>query len=196
MFAFLRNGQQVVVSKDTVTPANSTPLPVELMGATGEVAINAANLNIEVRTSAYGANPDSVRVSDGTDELAINPDGSINFVMIQANPGVLKSSYGEITSVAAGVLTTIQSYTAPLVGTTYLQLVSVSGTNVAEYRVLRQASIADKKRTYFGGNLNADLMFAGGTGIPLDPGDTVTVRVIHSRPDVGDFNSRIQVIEV
>ena len=84
IFSFLRNGQQVAVNKDTVTPANSTPLPVEITNATGDVAINAANLNIEVQLSAVGANADSVRIGDGTDTLAINADGSINVLTNEA----------------------------------------------------------------------------------------------------------------
>lgn len=78
MFSFLKNGIQTPVSKDTVTPANSTPLPVELTGASGDVAINAANLHMEVQLSDQGTDPDVTRIGDGTNQLAINADGSIN----------------------------------------------------------------------------------------------------------------------
>lgn len=78
LLAFLKNGQQTPVSKDTVTPANSTPLPVEITGASGDVAINAANLNIEVQTSGFGPYPDSMQLTDGTDTLAVNGDGSLS----------------------------------------------------------------------------------------------------------------------
>lgn len=151
------------------------------------------NANVEIDA----ADGDNIAISDGSNTLAINPDGSINVNITQSNPGELKSVYNEISSVVSGVLTTIQTYTAPAGKTTYLQKAEVSGTNIAEYTILVNATIEDKKRTYFGGDLNAMFKFIEtGTGLPLAVGDTVTTKVIHNRPNSGDFNSRIQVIEV
>lgn len=157
-------------------------------------ADGSINANVEVDA----ADGDNIAIHDSAgDELNINPDGSINMVLASGNPGDLKSFYNEITAVAASILTTIQTYTAPIGKTTFIQKIEVSGTNIAEYRVEINATIKDKKRTYFSGDLNLAFIFTEiGTGLPLAVGDVVTVKVIHLRPTVGDFNSRIQVVEV
>lgn len=108
MLSFLRNGVQTPVLKDTVTPANSRPLPVELMGATGDVAINATNLHLEVQLSDGGTDPDVVRIGDGTDELAINADGSIN---VLASIGGASTPTIQVLTVA--IANTEQSYAFP-----------------------------------------------------------------------------------
>lgn len=157
---------------------------------------NDGSINANVAVDAADGDNIAIHDNDG-DELAINPDGSINVNLTQSNPGDLKSFYNEITAVATSVLSTIQTYTAPVGKTTFLQKIEVSGSNIAEYTVEINAAVQDKKRTYFSGPLNAEFRFVEtGTGLPLQVGDVVTVRVIHLRPDTGDFNSRLQVIEV
>lgn len=151
------------------------------------------NANVEVDA----ADGDNVAISDGTNTLHVNPDGSINVNITTSNPGEVKSFYNEITSVATAVLSTILTYIAPIGKSSFLQGIEVSGTNIAEYQVLINASMLDKKRTYFGGDLDTNFLFAHtGTGLPLTVADTITVKVIHNRPTVGDFNARLQVIEV
>lgn len=152
------------------------------------------NANVEVDA----ADGDNLAIHDSQgDELAINPDGSINVNLTQSNPGLLKTFYNEVSSVATSVLTTVQTYTAPVGYSSYLQKIEVSGTNIAEYTVEINSVVQDKKRTYFGNSLNADFKFVEtGTGLPLNVGDLVTVKVVHIRPFLGTFNSRIQVIEV
>jgi hypothetical protein len=66
---FNLNGVATQVSKDTVTPANSKALPVELTGASGPINITAGDLNVQL--SDQGANPDVTRIGDGTNQLVI-----------------------------------------------------------------------------------------------------------------------------
>ena len=152
------------------------------------------NANVEVDA----ADGDNIAIHDsGGNELNINPDGSINVNITTSNPGTVRSIYNEISSVATSVLSTIATYTAPSGSNSFLQKIEISGTNIAEYRILINSSVVDKKRTYFGGSLDAEFVFAiTGTGLDLAVGDVVTIKVIHNRPTVGDFNARIQVIEV
>lgn len=151
------------------------------------------NANVEVDA----ADGDNIAVSDGTNTLAINPDGSINVNITTSNPGEVKSFFNEVTAVGTTVLTTILTYIAPAGKVTFIQGIEVSGTNIAEYQVLKNASVIDKKRTYFGGDLDAEFIYAfTGTGLPIAVADTITIKVIHGRPNVGDFNARLQVIEV
>lgn len=73
---FVKDGVITVVNEDTGTPANNEPLPVKIASASGEVTITAGDLHVQL--SHTGANPDSTRIGDGTNELSINADGSIN----------------------------------------------------------------------------------------------------------------------
>lgn len=67
---FIKDAVSTQVLEDTGTPANTVALPVKLMGLTGEINVTAGDLNVQ--TSHTGANPDSVRVGNGTNELGIN----------------------------------------------------------------------------------------------------------------------------
>ncbi len=63
---FTRNGAGQEVIEDTVTPANNRPLPVKLTDFSGDMVLNASNLNLEVQLGHSGANPDSVQIGNGT----------------------------------------------------------------------------------------------------------------------------------
>lgn len=54
------------------------PFPVQLTD--GSINIETLNAQLEVHLNDQGADYDSVRIGDGSDLLAINPDGSINVV--------------------------------------------------------------------------------------------------------------------
>ena len=66
---FTKDGSDVTVNEDTVTPANNRPLPVKLTGVTGDLTITAQNLNVQ--STHTGANPDSMQLGDGTTLLGI-----------------------------------------------------------------------------------------------------------------------------
>lgn len=131
---------------------------------------------------------DSIKIGDGTgDFLAINPDGSINVNVTQSS-GTVKNEYDEVTGVASGVTTVILNYIAPSI--TKLISCDFSGTNIAMYSLYINGILSAKKYTYWC-NFNERFDFDG--GLVLDPGDIVSIEVLHMRPDVGDFNSNIVV---
>lgn len=125
LLAFIKNGIQTAVSKDTVTPANSTPLPVEITSANGDVAINAANLNLEVQTTGFGPYPDSMQITDGVDTLAINADGSTNVVGHLEASG--QSIAGRVTDVTINNLTWTALPATPLANRNALVIQNRSG---------------------------------------------------------------------
>lgn len=183
------NIDDLTPDKDQVSIGDKTSgndLKIELDGS----------INANVKVDA--ADGDNIAIHDaGGDELAINPDGSINVNITTSTPGIFKTYFNEITALASGSLTTVQTYTVPALKTAFLQKIDVSGTNIAEYSIFINAVIQDKKRTYFGNSLNSEFLFAdSGSGLPLVAGDIVTTKVIHSRPTIANFNSRIQIIEV
>lgn len=181
----------------------TNPIPVELTD--GSISIGTVNAELEVALNHKDGDPDSgdvadsVRIGDGEDELQINPDGSINANPVPSNPDAyrIKSEYNEVIAVPTSSATVVQTFTAPVGVITYLQKIFFSGTNVATYEIKLNGVVLDKKRTYFGAALDGMFDFSDGSrGRLLDEGDVVEVITTHIRPNVGDFNSRIQIIEV
>jgi hypothetical protein len=66
---YVHNGVNQTVTVDTVTPANTRPLPVELYGAGTTINLTAGDINVQL--SHTGASYDSTRIGDGTTLLAI-----------------------------------------------------------------------------------------------------------------------------
>lgn len=133
--------------------------------------------------------------------LEPNIDGSINVNLVStpvAGNTVL-NIYSEANAVASGANTTIVTYTVPLgITNALLYRISVSGENIAKFTVLVNASVIDTRRTFFGSSLSEYFEFLTGSsdGFILNPGDVVTVKVLHNRPFVADFEGRIQVLEI
>ena len=101
--------------------------------------------------------------------------------------GSQTQTYSEITSVGSSTLTPILTYVAAT--KRLMKQVNVSGTNIATYTVLVNATTKAKVRTYFGGSLNEVVSFD--VGVRIDIGDTVTIKVIHERSMTGDFNATL-----
>ena len=80
---FTQDGSTVTVTEDTGTPANNIPLPVKLTDITGDINITANDLNVQL--SHIGANADSTRIGDGTNELGITAN---NEALTQPNGNV------------------------------------------------------------------------------------------------------------
>lgn len=155
-------------------------------------------INDELDIRSLDALIDNVAIHDADgDELAINPDGSINTAQA-LNPNLTgKNAYSEVLSIASSIETTIISHTALAGRETFLQNISVSGENIATYKVKVNGVVVDQKRTHFGAGLNEEFIFNGenNSGIAVPVGQTVTVTVEHSRPMTADFNSKILYME-
>lgn len=129
-----------------------------------------------------------VTVLQGTTPWVVG--GTVNAIIVPN--GTLKNYFNETLAVASGVLTTLQTYTVIAPSATLYEI-NVTGTNIAKYTVLLNSVTIAQELTYFGGNL--DEIFSFSVGLPLVTGDVVQVKVIHNRPSVGDFTSRILVAE-
>jgi hypothetical protein len=183
---------------------NSPDNPIYVQLSNGSINIGNVNAELEVQLSHKNNFPDvgdvadSVRVGDGVDELAINPDGSINVNLTPSNTSSsIETTYNEITAVPNGSPTLIHSFTAPIGVLTFLQKVFVSGDNIAKYQVKINGIVVDTIRTYFSGNLHANFDFSDASrGVLLAVGDLVEVFVEHNRPNVGSFTARIQTVQV
>lgn len=107
----------------TTVVTGGTPLDVNLVEADG-MTVNVTAGDIGVQLSATGATPDSVRIGDGTNELAVNGDGSINAVV--ATGGALTVS----TDSAVSVGTSDTAVLAANASRRYVQLVNDSTATI------------------------------------------------------------------
>jgi hypothetical protein len=145
---------------------------------------------------------DSIAIGNTSGKLlTINPDGSINATIVEkpSTGEVVKNIYSEANSVASGLTTTLVTYTVPgSLTTSIVQRISVSGENIAKFTVFVNAVKIDTRRTFFGDSLSEYFEFTTGSsdGFALNPSDTVVVKVLHNRPSVGDFEARLQVLEI
>lgn len=134
---------------------------------------------------------DNISISDGANNLSINPDGSINVKVNAISSENLKTNYNEITDIASGVSSSIINFT-PGVNIKILGI-NVSGTNIATYEVLKNLSIVDKKYTYFGNSLSTEFNL---NGLLINSGQNIKINVVHNRPSNGNFNATIKYIEI
>jgi hypothetical protein len=169
---------------------DGNPLPVQV-----DTTVNIGDVRITAQDNDpnTGNQHSSVRISDGLDELAINPDGSINVVIPPGAGGIPVNEFNEIASVPAGALTDILTYTVPAPYSGILFRVEVGGNNVATYEIHINNVVEARLRTWFGTSLTQVFEFSSGaSGFQLATGDVVKVKVIHGRPYVGDFEARLQ----
>jgi hypothetical protein len=159
----------------------SNPLPV---------AFSSAFPNVVKITSGDGSGYD----------LNVNPDGSLN-VVVENGTGTtdtVRIPYNEVTSVPAGVETTVLTYTCPpTLIDAFLQRIMVSGDNVAKWDILLNGSKIATKRTWWT-DFNVDFSFTSfdGTGVSLNTGDIITVEVLHNSSTLGTFEATIQVVQL
>jgi hypothetical protein len=170
-------------------PWNETnPMPVTAT-FDGDVQVGSVRITAQDNDPVAGDIHSSVRVSDGTDDLAINSDGSINVNIVSSpdDPGLILM-HNEITSVASGSEVNIMSFTAPPSSNYRVFKIDVSGSNIAQFRVRLNGAIVSTLRTYFSSSLNDSFVYEPfENGLKLAPGDVVRVTVIHGRPNPGDF---------
>lgn len=173
------------------------PVPIIFDGS-----INVGNVRITACDDdpLPGDKHSSIRISDCVNDLKINTDGSIN-VIVQPIPSTnaqIISKYNEIAAVPSGSTVQIITYTVPVLKQAVLQRVFVSGENIGRYDLLINNIIQDRIRTMFGADLSQNFDFTSGndSGLLLNSGDIVKIQVFNPRPYIGDFNARIQVLEI
>ena len=158
------------------SPAN--PLPVSIQ-----------NTSLAVQLTAADGDNVAIHDSDG-DELNINPDGSINVKIPVGFGGTFFSKFSDVTSVSSSSLTTILTHTVPALTSVVLYRIEVSGTNIATYEFYVNSTLKGRRRTWFNGNMSESFEFPV-SGYKLSATDTIDVKVIHTRPSLGDFEARL-----
>jgi hypothetical protein len=183
------------------TEAN--PFPVQL--SNGSINIGTVNAQLETFLTHKDNDPkagdvhSSLRIGDGTDELQVNPDGSLNVVVTSGGkiPKPTKNIFNEVTAVPMNSETLLVTYTVPTGEKATLDRVTGSGENIAKFSVYLNGSLYDVQRTYYAGGFNVMFDYQSqGDGVVLQAGDVLQLKVIHWTSELGDFDGRIQLVEI
>lgn len=130
----------------------------------------------------------------------VNQDGSFN-VNISAtsveDTDIARNFFGSITGVPANVETQIVQYTVPAGKRAVIIRAEYSGEQIGLYKVYVDNIQQAARRTHHGIGLTGQFEFTDSisSGLVIPAGATVKVTVVHSRPGLGQFDSRIQVVE-
>lgn len=162
-------------------------------------SVSVTSITGDVAVEIDAADGDNIAISDGTDTLSVNADGSINVNVISGTPvpTIVSNNFAQITAITSGIETLVASYTVPAGKTAQLLRSEFSGTNIATYNLYKNGIKIAVKRTWFNGSISDEMNFTTEgalSGLELVAGDVVDLKVIHSRPTLGDFEGRIQLL--
>lgn len=110
-----------------------------------------------------------------------------------ATSNVVINQFNAISAVASGSETQIVSYTIPPAKKFIISLVQFSGENIAKFNFYVDGVLSATARTMFGSDLTGELRFdsPNGLGLELVAGQIISLKVLHPRPSVADFEGRI-----
>jgi hypothetical protein len=140
---------------------------------------------------------DVILIDDQGHRGNIYPDGALQVrgdIDLSAAPGDVISLFGEVSALASGLLTDILTYSVPAGKQLQLIRIRSGGTNIAVFEVTVDGDVVDRQRTWFNGSgleVRHDFSAQDKRGLVLSAGSTVKARVIHSRPNAGDFDSML-----
>jgi hypothetical protein len=137
-----------------------------------------------------------VSIVEGGNTMEVNSDGSINVNIVNSVPAStpgLTFLTNEVTSVAAGIETTIITVTAPSNGYR-VQKIETSGENVALFRIYVNGLPILYKRTWWT-DFNLTFNFESFTnGLLLTSGQVLTVTCLHNSPHLGNFEATVMTL--
>lgn len=151
--------------------------------------ITPCRTTLDLENQKFGTNKNGKIIIRVEDEQAIC---ILNDILAEIGGGDTQNFYGEITSVSSSTLSTIITHTVPIDKVFLLQLIEFNGNNIAEYRVDIDSSDVAKKFTWFSGDLFGEFPFKN---LKIAAGSVIRLRVIHERPQTGDFSGRILGVE-
>jgi len=125
----------------------------------------------------------NLSISDGIDLIK----GLFPAKILTNQSGTEIYEYNEVSAVVSGITTTIVTKTTSI--TKKLTKVLYSGSNVAIFSILVNGQIIARRRTMFGCDLSGEVDF--GSGLEIPSGQTIELKVLHSRPFVGDFEGSL-----
>ena len=156
----------------------------------------------KIRPESYSGVPYQIYWKGDTSNPSpkVNQDGSFN-VNISAtsveDTDVARNIFGSINGVPSNVETQIVQYTVPEGKRAVIIRAEYSGEQIGLYKVYVDNIQQAARRTHHGIGLTGQFEITDSisSGLVIPAGSIVKVTVVHSRPGLGQFDSRIQVVE-
>lgn len=172
--------------------------------------------SINVNSSGSGGNA-SVGVNTTTAPTSstqvggVDPNGNLEPLQVNSSGELIVAgitifttqdvivNYNEVTTIAVGIETVVNTYVAPSGKTSYLLSILASGGNRSKYNVYNNGVAFDTQYTQV---TQLSAMFdykTGSSSVPgkvIPIGNTVEVKVLNSGTSTADFNARFLILEV
>lgn len=179
------NNALVVAATSLPLPQNASTEPTLQSVLTSLLSLSSNLINGDQKTQIVDSIGQTISSSGGALDVNVVSGG---FSVI----GTELTKYQEVLDVPTGIATTVVSYTVPSLNTLFLDHVSSSGDNVAQFKVQVAGNTVATKRSHFT-NFNVEFDFDTGMdqGLLLSGGSILEVSVLHSRPAVGNFNTSL-----
>jgi hypothetical protein len=184
-------------------------LPVELTGVNGDVIINADNLSLLVDVSGYGPYPDSIRITDGTNELTLTSTGAayvalfdetgapftplnplpVSVVSVSPSSGTPVYDYKSVVNLATS---TTDDHNFDVVGSafTLTQFWASASGNILVELLAGSVGSEDTYGTFFkGANENVDVVLSKPVSLAI--GERVIVRILNREDIAQDVFSTV-----
>lgn len=185
------------VDVETINGKNA--LDVNILGGT----IEATNPSVGVNTNLAPTSSTQIGGVDINGDLQSALIGSNGRLLVDSGQifGIqdLKILFNEVSSIAIGSETVINTYTAPLGKISYLLSILNSGENRAQYNIYNTASLFDRQ---YSNVTNLTTIFdykTGSSSVPgmvISPGNIITVAVVNAGTSISNYNSRFMILEV
>lgn len=166
--------------------------------------------NITTNNSSVGTNG-AAAPTDSTQIGAQDASGDLQPLLVDSNGALLVNAstafqtedlqvlYAEVSAVAIGVETTVQSYTAPVGKVAYLLTILGSGGNRGTFNVYNNATLFDRQYTNVT-QLTANFDYKTGSssvpGMVIPVGNTIEIKAVNSGTSTADYNARFMILEV
>lgn len=165
--------------------------------------------NFTANNSSVGPTGDPVP-ADATLVGGTTPSGDLAALKLDSSGNLLVSTAGfvtqdvivkfnEVTAIAVGVETTINTYTAPPAKTSYLLSILAAGGNRARFNIYLDSVAFDSQYTQVT-QLTGTFDYKTGSGsVPgmvIPVGSIVDVKTINNGGSIADFTARFLILEV
>lgn len=111
----------------------------------------------------------------------------------------LKVQFNEVSTIAVGLETDINTYTAPVGITAYLLSILGAGENRAQFNIYKDGILLDRQYTNVT-QLQAPFDYKTGAstvpGMVLPSGTVITVSVVNAGNTTANYNARFLILEV
>lgn len=166
--------------------------------------------SINSTNPSVGSN-DSTAPTSSTQIGGVNQNGNLEALSLSSDGRLLvdagqifgiqnlKVQYSEVSTIAIGIETIVNTYTAPAGKISYLLSNLCSGGNRAQFNIYNNGVLFDRQYTNVT-QLTAPFDYKTGSGsVPgmvVAVGNVIEVRVVNSGTSTADYNSRFMILEV